>query len=159
MFNHWFKMIERDYIRTYLKLCYYKAVKIRHNQYIWVKLREHPFCNAQGYVLEHRLVMELYLGRYLTNKEVIHHIDGNTMNNEIDNLEIMTQSKHVSNHNNQRQYNRSDKSNRSCILCKSDKTYINKKKFPVWYRYKNGWKCRRCYDKSRTKSYTSAGFL
>ena len=47
---------------------------------------EHPFCNSNNKVYEHRLVMEKKLGRYLTKDESIHHIDGNPGNNNINNL-------------------------------------------------------------------------
>ncbi len=40
---------------------------------IWAPL--HPNASRAGYALEHALVMELTLGRYLTQSEVIHHID------------------------------------------------------------------------------------
>jgi hypothetical protein len=38
------------------------------------------------YTQEHRLVMEEYLGRKLEKEEVVHHIDGDRSNNNIDNL-------------------------------------------------------------------------
>lgn len=38
------------------------------------------------YVLEHRLVMERHLGRYLERREVVHHIDHDRTNNDISNL-------------------------------------------------------------------------
>lgn len=41
--------------------------------YIMVYVPDHPFCNTHGLIFEHRLVMEEYLGRYLTKKERIHH--------------------------------------------------------------------------------------
>jgi hypothetical protein len=40
------------------------------------------------YMLEHRLVMEQKLGRYLLPSEVVHHIDNNKTNNHPDNLEL-----------------------------------------------------------------------
>jgi len=52
-----------------------------------------------GYISEHRIVMELSLGRRLKKGEVIHHIDGNKLNNNIDNLVLSTPSKHRQLHN------------------------------------------------------------
>lgn len=42
--------------------------------------------NNIGYCLEHRLVVALHIGRPLTNRKVVHHIDGNSLNNDITNL-------------------------------------------------------------------------
>ena len=46
----------------------------------------------------HRYLMEQKLGRPLMNNEVVHHIDGNKFNNSIDNLELISRSKHMSIH-------------------------------------------------------------
>ena len=43
----------------------------------------------------HRAVMEEVLGRRLTSKEIVHHIDGDKWNNSPDNLQVMTQSEHI----------------------------------------------------------------
>lgn len=56
--------------------------------YILVKSPDHPRKNHQGYVREHRLVMEQQLGRYLEPGEVVDHIDGNTSNNDPSNLRL-----------------------------------------------------------------------
>lgn len=42
----------------------------------------------------HRKVMEEHIGRKLLPKELIHHIDGNKLNNKIENLKIVTPSEH-----------------------------------------------------------------
>lgn len=42
----------------------------------------------------HRMVMEKNLGRKLTKDEVIHHLDGNGLNNNLSNLVLLTKSEH-----------------------------------------------------------------
>lgn len=56
--------------------------------YVRVKCRDHPQSTQIGYVLEHRLVMEKLLGRYLETHEVVHHKDGNKQNNHPSNLQV-----------------------------------------------------------------------
>jgi len=78
---------------------HWKGGKIKHSLgYIWILKRDHPFADKKGYVLEHRLVMEKHIGRYLTDKELVHHKDGNTSNNDISNLQIMTRAEHNKHH-------------------------------------------------------------
>lgn len=45
--------------------------------------------------LEHAVVMEARVGRRLHRDEVVHHIDGNKANNDIDNLALMTRAAHA----------------------------------------------------------------
>lgn len=47
------------------------------------------------YVKEHRYNMEKFLGRKLESTEEVHHIDKNTLNNEIGNLKILSKSEHL----------------------------------------------------------------
>jgi hypothetical protein len=51
------------------------------------------------YVREHRLVAEKMLGRALRRREVVHHIDGNTLNNDPSNLQVFdSNGQHTAHH-------------------------------------------------------------
>lgn len=50
--------------------------------------------------LEHRYIMEQRLGRKLRTNEHVHHSDGDGLNNDPDNLLVMTASEHRRQHNN-----------------------------------------------------------
>lgn len=55
--------------------------------------------------LEHRVIMEKVMGRALATDEVVHHIDGNGLNNDPSNLEIMKQADHRRMHSGPRRWN------------------------------------------------------
>jgi len=74
------------------------AISSQGVKYNYAHVKNHPYANKRGCVLEHRAVMELHLNRFLTKGEVVHHKDENGKNNKIENLELMTNTKHCSLH-------------------------------------------------------------
>ena len=59
------------------------------NGYILIYNPYHPFCDGKGYCLEHRLVMEKLIGRYLTPKEEVHHRNDIRDDNRPKNLKLL----------------------------------------------------------------------
>ncbi len=76
--------------------CYaWKGGRTKHHTgYIMIYCPDHPNAINGKYVREHRLVMEKHLGRYLTRKEVVHHINGSITDNRIENLELFSSAGH-----------------------------------------------------------------
>ena len=63
--------------------------------YNYAVVPKHPNSGKHGYVLEHRIIMENHLGRLLNSNEVVHHKDENKKNNDISNLEVLSDIEHV----------------------------------------------------------------
>ena len=66
--------------------------------YILELCPNHPFAIGNGYVLQHRLVMEKYIKRFLMPNEVVHHINEIRNDNRIENLQLLSLGEHTSIH-------------------------------------------------------------
>ena len=82
----------------------------------------HPRAEPHGYVLEHRLVAEKALGKYLPNKAVVHHNNGIRNDNRPENLTICEdENYHKLLHQRKRAYNACG--NADWLKCKYCKQY------------------------------------
>ncbi len=72
--------------------------KLRADGYISVYCSNHPSQSKDGYVMEHRLIIEEIIGRYLEPKEVVHHINKIRSDNRLENLKHMSFVAHAGMH-------------------------------------------------------------
>lgn len=67
--------------------------------YMYFIDKDHPLANSQGKVYYHRHIMSLYINRWISRNEIVHHKDKNKQNNSIENLEILSNIEHSKLHN------------------------------------------------------------
>lgn len=63
--------------------------------YTYAYAPQHPFRTCQGYVLEHRLVVEKIIGRYLLKGETVHHIGDKSDNQAQSLIAFRTMKAHI----------------------------------------------------------------
>lgn len=71
--------------------------RINDHGYIERYVPDHPY-TKDGWVLEHRLVMEEFLDRFLEEHEVVHHVNEVKTDNRIDNLWLCSSAEHTKIH-------------------------------------------------------------
>ena len=103
-----------------------------------------------------RYKMEQKLGRSLSSKEVVHHIDGNKLNDEISNLEVLLVNEHIQEHIRRGDIKPYGGNTGTCLRrisgnpneawCARCKQFLNKSNF---HKNKNHWNgvnyyCKQC---------------
>jgi len=61
----------------------YKPIK-----YVRCPVEFLPMARKDGYIMEHRLLMAIHLGRCLSRTEVVHHMNHDPQDNRLENLEL-----------------------------------------------------------------------
>lgn len=82
--------------------------------YIWIRQPDHPFAKSNGFVQEHRLVVEARLGRFLQPEEIVHHDDENPANNADSNLILTDRPEHARIHSLNEKWSRKHE---KCVDC------------------------------------------
>lgn len=59
----------------------WKGGRFKRFGYIFIYMSQHPFCDSNKYIREHRLVVERIIGRYLKPEEKVHHLAKTDNNN------------------------------------------------------------------------------
>ncbi len=70
---------------------------IRDDGYVLIRILPEDGCYNMSYggsILEHRYIMAKILGRCLTNKEIVHHLNGVRDDNRPENIAIVTKGNH-----------------------------------------------------------------
>lgn len=68
---------------------------ISKGDYHYCVVRGHPKATKHGYVLHHRVVVENHLNRLLNDDEVVHHINGDKLDNRLENLQVLDSKTHA----------------------------------------------------------------
>ncbi len=68
--------------------------RINRSGYTEIYKPEHPGANSMGYIREHRFIAGEALGRPLKKDEIVHHINGDKVDNRNCNLLICNESYH-----------------------------------------------------------------
>lgn len=58
--------------------------------YRTLRMPEHPMAQRSGKLREHRLIAARTHGRLLASSEIVHHINGDQLDNRLENLQVLS---------------------------------------------------------------------
>jgi hypothetical protein len=124
-----------------------KERSFRGRMYWMIYAPDHPHTSVSGWIMQHRVIMEAKLGRLLTTKEVVHHIDHNGLNNDPDNLMLCeSKGKHLAEHHAQDAGFASRDTRPLCTACGSRTDHG---RTLCWPCYSANGDCGRCGRSNR----------
>jgi hypothetical protein len=98
---------------------------------------------TDGWRFQHRVIMEKHLNRQLNSKEHVHHKNENTLDNRLENLQVMSHSEHSKHHGAQHGWSlKHDK----CIVCDTTERY-----------HEGLGQCTACYQRTKYHLRFGAG--
>ena len=77
---------------------HWKGGRYKHRGYVYILVKNHPRSDRDGYILEHRYIMEKHIGRLLNLDEDVHHKNHIKDDNRIENLILLTHTQHARTH-------------------------------------------------------------
>ena len=100
-------------------------------------------------ILEHRYVMQQILGRPLEQNEIVHHINGDRLNNHPTNLILMSLAAHTKQHKRTLFSSDSHKQCNSCLQIKPRRYFSPERTLGRALRDPHKGRCKLCLAKAR----------
>jgi hypothetical protein len=103
------RLCKKEFLPTRQKegaiYCSYKCrgiderhIVVRRGGYDYLYIPSHKNSSKQGYIAQHRIIYERMHGIVLSKHLTVHHRDENILNNNLSNLELMSNAEHSSHH-------------------------------------------------------------
>jgi hypothetical protein len=109
----------------------------------WVLSGKYGYHGADkhGRIYEHIFIFQEYYKCCMLPWGQVHHINKDGLDNRIFNLKGVSASEHTKIHNPKK-----DRENTFCVVC-GGKTTIDKRGYPRWHKYQDGYRCDVCYKR------------